>query len=344
MVFFTIVGFGSIYKFKLTNQSLWLYFFLWALLFMIAGFRADNVDNDYENYIVAIKGEEGFTEPSFSLISYICYDLLDSTKLVFVTYALLSISLLFYGLKKLSPYFFLSLAVYFSTSYVIHDLNAIRAGVGVGFTFIALDHWINERAKKTFLFLALATFFHISFSMFFVFYFFLKDNKKYLLTYILLIPISYLIYFLRIDALSLLMRVPIPQVQTLALAYSEWNTDVVSTVNVFSSFVLIKLLIFTTLVVCIKQLGVRFKGFYLYLKMYSLGFFLLIFLASLPGAAFRSSDLLWISECLLLPMLIVVVNPRWVTIVLILIFCIFMVWLNYVHSDFVRPYDFNFEL
>jgi hypothetical protein len=344
IVFFIIIGFGAIYKFKLTNQSLWLYFFLWAFLFVIAGFRGEGVDNDYENYIKAIKGDGAFTEPSFSLISYLCYDLLDSTKLVFIIYALLSVSLLFYGLKKLSPYFFLSLAVYYSTSYVIHDLNAIRAGVGVGFAFIALDHWINGRAKKTFLFLVLATFFHISFSMFFLFYFFLKDDKKFLTGYILLIPIAYFAYFIRIDALSLLMMVPIPQVQTLALAYSEWNTDVVSSVNVFSVFVVIKLLVFIILVMFKNPLSAKFKGFYLYLKMYSLGFFLLIFLAALPGAAFRSSDLLWISECLLLPMLVVVINPRWVITILIIFFCVFMVWLNYVHSDFVRPYNFNFEL
>lgn len=343
-IFFIIVGFGAIYKFKLNKKSVWVFFFLWFILFFIAGFRAEGVDNDYENYINTIKGDGVFMEPSFSLISYLCYDLLGSTKLVFIIYALLSVSLLFYGLKKLTPYFFLSLAVYYSASYVIHDLNAIRAGVGVGFTFVAIDHWINGRGRKTFLFLGLATFFHISFSIFFLFYFFLKDDKKFLTGYILLIPIAYFAYFVRIDALSLLMMIPIPQVQTLALAYSEWNTDLVSSVNVFSVLVLIKLVIFCTLVMFIKPLSARFKGFYLFFKMYSLGLFMLIFLAALPGAAFRVSDLLWLSECLLLPMLVVVINPRWVVTILIIFLCLFMVWLNYVQSNFLRPYEFNFEL
>jgi hypothetical protein len=344
LIFFLIVSFGAIYKYKLTKSSSWLFWFLWFVLFLIAAFRAEGVDNDYLNYIKVIKGDGGFTEPSFSLISYICYDLLGSTKLVFITYALLSVSLLFIGLKKLSPYFFLSLAIYYSTSYVIHDLNAIRAGVGVGFMFLAMYHWINGRIGKTFLFFFIATFFHISFLMFFLFYFLLKDNKSYLIFYILLIPVAYFAYFIRIDALSILLMIPIPQVQNLALAYSEWNIDVVSSVNVFSVFVIIKLSIFITLVVFRNHLGSKFKGFHLFLKMYSLGLFLLIFLAALPGAAFRVSDLLWVSECLLLPMLVVVVNPRWVITGLIIIFCVLMVWLNYIHSDFVRPYNFNFEL
>lgn len=344
IIFFLIIGLGSIYNYKLTRKSLWLFFFLWFVLFFIAAFRAEGVDNDYYNYLEAIKGNGTFTEPSFSLISYICYDLLGSTKLVFITYALLSVSLLFYGLKKLSIYFFLSLAVYYSTSYVVHDMNAIRAGVGVGFILFALDEWIKGNAKKTFLFIFLATFFHISFLMFFLFYFILKDNSKFLIVFILLVPLAYFSYFLRIDALSLLLMVPISQVKILALSYSEWNKDLVSSVNVFSIFILIKLIIFFTLIISIKRLSARFNGFYLYFKMYSLGLFMLIFLAALPGAAFRVSDLLWISESLLLPMLTILINPRWVVTFLVIFLCLFMVWLNYVQSDFVRPYNFNFEL
>src|SRR3954467_523143 len=134
-VFFLIVFFGAISNYKLSKKSAWLFFFLWLVLFSLAAFRAEGVDNDYANYLMTIKDKWGITEPSFYLISYVCYDLLGSTKLVFIVYALFSVSLLFFSLKKLSPFFFLSLAVYYSTSYVVHDLNAIRAGVAVGFTF-----------------------------------------------------------------------------------------------------------------------------------------------------------------------------------------------------------------
>lgn len=343
-VFFLIIIFGSVFKYKLTKKSAWLFFLLWFVLFFLAAFRAEGVDNDYANYLMTIKDKWGITEPSFYMISYVCYDLLGSTKLVFVVYALLSVSLLFLSLKKLTPFFFLSLAIYFSTSYVVHDLNAIRAGVAVGFTFFAINYWIENKIWKTFFFLALATFFHISFAMFFIFYFLLKDNKKYLTFFTLLVPIAYVIYFIKIDALSLLLMIPIPQVQSMALAYNEWNKDLVSTVNVFSVLVLIKLLIFITLTIFKEPLSNKFKGFYLYYKMYSLGLFMLIFLAALPGAAFRVSDMLWISECVLLPMLVVLINPRWVVTILIIFLCLFMVWLNYVQSDFVRPYKFNFDL
>lgn len=344
LIFFLIIGPSAFYKFKLTNHSLWLSFLLWFVLFFIAAFRADGVDNDYLNYLRAIQGDGEFTEPSFSIISYVCYDLFDSTKLVFVTYAFLSVSLLLVGLKDLSPYFFLSLAVYYSTSYVIHDLNQIRAGVGVGFMFLALKYWINGRMSMTLILISLATFFHISFLMFFFFYFIIKDDKKYLSFYFLLIPIAYLTFFLSVDALSILLKIPIPQVQNLALAYSEWNIDLVSSVNVFSTIVIIKLIILIIIWIFRDDLGKQYQGFYLYFKMYSTGLFMLIFLAALPGAAFRTADLFWVSECLLIPMFLNLVRPRWVVTLLILSFCLIMVWLNYVHSNFVRPYDFNFDL
>lgn len=343
-VFFIIIGFGSIYKYKFTNQSLWLYVSLWFFLFIVAGFRGEGVDNDHGNYLMSIRDKWGITEPSFYLIAYFCYDLLGSEKLVFITYAFLSVSLLFIGLKRLAPYFFLSLAVYFASNYVIHDLNAIRSGVAVGFTLLSFNYWIDNKKRQTFTYLLLATFFHFSFAMFFLIYFILKDNKKNLNLFISLIPIAYLMYFININALSLLMMIPISYVQTLAIAYSEWNTDIVKSVNVFSVFILIKVLIVLPLIIFSKPLGARFKGFYLYLKMYILGIFFLIFLAALPGAAFRVADLLWICECLLIPMLIVIINPHWVVTILVVLLCTFLVWINYVNSEFVRPYYFDFDL
>lgn len=344
VIFFLIVSFGAIYKYRLTKSSVWLFFFLGFVFFFIAAFRAEGVDNDYANYLLCITVGSGMRDQSFNFIAYVCYNILGSARLVFVIYALLSVSLLFFGLKKLAPYFFLSIMVYYSTSYVVHDLNAIRAGVAVGFVFFAIHYWINDRMWKTFLFLALATFFHSTFSLFFVLYFILKDNKRYLIGYILLVPIGYFAYFARIDALSLLLKIPILEVQTMAVAYNDWNKDLVSTVNVFSVLVLIKMLIFSVLVLYRKLLSEEYQGFYLYFKMYSLGLFFLIFFAALPGAAFRISDMLWVSECLLLPMLIKIINPRWVVTLLIILLCVFFVWLNYIQSNFVRPYEFNFEL
>lgn len=343
-IFFFIVFFGAAYDYKLKPQSRWLFLALWFVLVVVAGFRGELVDNDYGNYVTAITKGWGVTEPSFYQISYICYDLLGSVKLVFVVYALLSVTLLFAALRRLSPNFFLTLLIYYSVSYVTHDLNQIRAGVGVGFALLALKPWIENRMWKTFGYLLLATYFHFSFGIFFLLYFILKDSKKHLWLYLALVPLSYVLHMAGINILSLLMMVPIPYVQKMASGYSQWGIDMVASVNVFSILVCIKIFLISVLAIYARQLGNLYTGFYLYLKMYILGLVMLVFMATLPGAAFRIAELLWIGECLLLTMLPALFRPRWLAVSLVILLCTYWMWLNYVSSDFVRPYYFDFSL
>lgn len=343
-IFFFIVFLGGIYKYRLTPKNQWLYLFLWLFLFAVAAFRGENVDNDHLNYIQAIQEGWGITEPSFYFISYICYDILGSVKLVFIVYAFLSVSLLFLALKRTSDYFYLSLVIYFATFYVLHDLNQIRAAVGFGFAMLALKPWMKNKIWQTMGYIFLATIFHFSFMIFFPMYFFVRNNNKYIIPYVVAIPIVYVLYSLNIDVLSLLMKIPITYVQTMAGGYSQWQTDVASSVNVFSIMVLIKLILISMFFIFHKTLALKFAGFYLFFKLYILGLVLLILMVTLPGAAFRISEMMWMVECFILPMLIQCFKPRWLAVAIVLLFCTYWMWLNYVASNFIRPYYFDFSL
>lgn len=342
LIFCLILVSGCFYKYKLVAENQWLFVFLWFLLFIVAAFRGENVDNDYLNYISAIKDGWGITEPSFYLISYISYDVLGSVKLVFIIYAFLSVSLMMLALKRTATYFYLSLLIYYSVSYVTHDLNQIRAAVGFGFVMLALKPWMENKTRQVMGWITLATLFHFSFMVLFPISFFVKNNSRYFACYIFAIPIVYVLYFLGINVLSLLMKIPILYVQNMAVNYSNWNIDVVSTVNVFSLLVLIKLGIISLFVAFRETLASKFYGFYLFLKLYILGFIFLIFMATLPGAAFRIADVLWVVECLILPMLVLCFKPAWLSTTFLLLLCTYWMWLNYVASDFVRPYYFDF--
>lgn len=334
---------GGVYKYKITSKNQWLYLSLWFLLFVIAAFRGENVDNDHLNYVQAITEGWGVTEPSFYLISYICYDVFGSVNLVFFVYSLLAVSLLFVALKQNSTYFFLSLVIYFCTFYVSHELNQIRAAVGFGFAMLALKPWVENKIWTTMGYIALATLFHFSFMIFFPIYFLVHNNSKYIIFYILTIPLVYLLYFIDISVLSLLMRVPISYVQNMVINYSLWQTDVVTSVNVFSIMVFIKLGLVFLLLLFHKTLALKFTGFYLYLKLYIIGFILLIFMATLPGAAFRLAEMMWMVECFILPMLIDCFKPRWLATIILILLCTYWMWLNYIVSNFVKAYYFNFN-
>ncbi|CAM4029827.1 EpsG family protein [Flavobacterium weaverense] len=344
LLFFLILFFGAFYKYKLTKSSVWFFWILGFILFFITAFRAEGVDNDYVTYLMAITENWGIREPAFTFISYLSYNLLGSTKLVFVIFAALIIPLLFFGLKGIARFFYLSLLIYYSFYFSVYGFNAIRAGVGIGLFFFALKYWIQRKKKVVFFFLTLASLFHFSFVIFFPLYFLVKDDSKHLKIFIGLIPIAYLAYFVKLDVLSLLLMIPFPQLQQLVILYDEVGKDVVANANVFGFLILIRLLILFWLVIYREFLASRFDGFYIYLKLYSIGFFFFIFFSGFKSGAFRTAELFWVNECLLLPMFVVLFNPRWFGTLILILLCVCMMFFTYILSDFLRPFNFNFDL
>lgn len=344
VLFFIMVFGGAIYKYKLMNKSMLLFILLWVILFIVAAFPGKDVGNDYVNYVSAITQKWGIKEPSFYFISYICYDVLGSIGLVFVVYAFIAVSLLFLAIKRLSTLFFLSLAIYFCTFFAAHELNQIRAAVGFGFAMLSLKPWGENRMWPTIGFISLAILFHFSFMVLIPICLLVRNNNKHIIYYVLLVPLVYMLYFMGINALSVLMIVPIGYVQTMAEGYSQWKTDLASSINVFSILVMIKLALIFILLLLHKRLANMFENFYLYFKLYILGFIIFIFLAKLPGAAFRVAEIMWMTECLILPMLVYCFKPRWLAIMILLSLCTYWMWLNFVASNFVRPYYFNFNI
>lgn len=344
LVFFLIVCFGAIYKYKLTKVSSWLFWFLGFLLFFLTAFRAEGVDNDYVTYLMAIKENWGIREPAFAAISYISYDLLGSTKLVFVIFAIFIVTLLFFGLKRVTPFFYLSLLVYYAFYFSVYGFNAIRAGVGIGFLFFALKYWILNKKRMVFFFLTLASLFHFSFFIFFPLYFFVKDDSKHLKVFISLVPLGYLAYFIKVDVFSLLMMIPFPEIQQVVILYDEVGKDVIANANVFGLLIVIRLLFFCALIAYREPLSNRFVGFNLYFKLYCIGLFFFVFFSGFKSGAFRTAELFWVTECLLLPMFVVLFNPRWFGTLMIIILCLFMMVITYILSDFLRPFNFNFDL
>lgn len=344
IIFFLIVSLGAFNKYKLTKSTDLSFWFFGFVLFFMTAFKAEGVDNDYLTYLNAITGNWGVREPAFALISYFSYDIIGSTRLVFIVFSFLIVFLLFFGLRKLAPYFYLSLLVYYSFYFSVYGFNAIRAGVGIGFLFFALRYWVQNRSGIVLFFLTMASLFHFSFFIFFPLYLIVKDDKKNLNIFISLVPIGYLAYFIKIDVFSLLMNIPFSQIQEMIILYNEFGKDVLPNANVFGLLVVIRIFIFIFLIFYRESLAKRFEGFYLYFKLYSLGLFFFVFFSGFKSGAFRTAELFWVTECLLLPMLISRFNPRWFGVLMLIFLSAFMMVLTYILSDFLRPYNFSFDL
>lgn len=347
LIFLFIAGFGAIYRFQLTPKSRWLYFFLLFFLIVLTAFRAEGVDNDMVSYLAAINNNWGVAEPSFFWISYIGKDLLGSPRWVFVIYAVLALVLRFTAYRRLSPYLFMTIAIYFATNFVTHEMNQIRSAVGFGFMLWAVYFWFHPMGRRFWLavlMMSCATFFHFSFLIPFLVIFFIKDSPDRLGLYLLLIPLAYLCHFVGLTPLVILSKIGGEYIASKISFYETYGTDVAASVNVFSILVIIKLVLIAMLYIFRDLIASKIPLFYFYFKLYILGLFMLLFFSTIPGAAFRISDLLWFVEPLLLPGLVLAFRPRWLAISILLILCLYWVWLNYVSSDFIRPYQFNFSL
>jgi hypothetical protein len=100
-------------------------------------------------------------------------------------HALIYYFLIFSAFKKLTPYFFVSLLVFYASTMGIMGSN--RQLIALGICLFSLRYMLNKSTLKFFLLIGLAFLFHRSAILFIVYYFINIDIKKSLLFIILII-------------------------------------------------------------------------------------------------------------------------------------------------------------
>lgn len=127
------------------NLSFVLFF---IILFSIAASREIGFDRDSIVFAEVIydflNGEININlidkEPTFWLIILISdYLFSDPVSGVFIIYSAISISIKLYVIKKLSLSPFLSIIVYISLYYILHELTQFRIGVAAAFFLLSID-------------------------------------------------------------------------------------------------------------------------------------------------------------------------------------------------------------
>lgn len=173
-----------------------------VLLFLIAGFRSDDVTNDYTGYVDyyndVINHSFSRVEPSFIYIAEFVDLIFHDVLFLFVIYAILGICFKYIAICTLSHYKLHSVFIYFCSFFLILEMTQIRAGVATGLVLLCIKP-IRERKIFPFLFFSLlAFFFHFSALIILFFYFLNGDyiNKK---VYFALIPLGYFMYFFNIN-------------------------------------------------------------------------------------------------------------------------------------------------
>lgn len=184
------------------------YALLGFAMIMIAGLREVGATPDSASYEEMYYAKEGdlmalLREPSFDIITDLLHSMSLGINALFFAYAIISIPIHLTALWKLSKMPFLTLTIYISYYYMMHDMVQIRCAVASGLFLWAIYFYVNQKKLYTLLFILLGTFFHYSAATGLII-FFLGNGfpkwQKYALCAI--VPIGMVVYFTHFDILS----------------------------------------------------------------------------------------------------------------------------------------------
>ena len=149
------------------NQKNQLMLFFLVPLVLTAGLREVGLDPDSENYEMVYRNyytatATGNTEFTYVLLSAFLNLFTNDVHILFILYAIMGVGLKLLAIRKTTEFTFLSLAIYISFYFCVHEMTQIRTGVLSGMFLLSLT-LIAEGKRKWALFLILAgSCFHVS--------------------------------------------------------------------------------------------------------------------------------------------------------------------------------------
>lgn len=310
---FFVISFFAIVLQSEKKYSKVLFCLLGLFLICIAGFRGEGIDRDFKGYIGFFNNIDNvkgplLIEPSFIIIAWVIKNFFCANILIlFLVYAALGVGIKLYGIKDLSSFWLLSLLIYFSYSFTLHEMTQIRAGVASGFLLLSIRPLYERNFHHFFFFALLAFFFHYSAILIFPLWF-LKSNKIQKYLYLAVIPCAYFVhFFLSMDVFSLVDIIPFDPIHKKLLAY---RFDNMGYLNVFNSWQLIRVAISFFFIWKADTIFLENKYGYLLIKIYVISTCSYVLLAFNPSFAGRIGDLFAIVDIIALPFIIYTIRQK----------------------------------
>lgn len=282
-----------------------------CLLFAVAALRGEFVDKDYQGYLEyyrgALSGDFWNIEPSFRLLSHAVYYLFDDNPLwLFLIYAALGISIKLVAFEKLTQHKMTTLVVYYSGFFLLWEMTQIRVAVAGGIMLLSVVALTDRNIVRYFIFCCLASFFHYAALVMFFLYF-INGSSINRFGYFLLIPIGGVLLK---TGLNIVDYAPFAPIELIELKIESYETYKDVSDKIYNYVFLSRCLLAYFLLAHTNLLASKNRYFVTLLKLYFLGLFFHLALASVPGVASRLSEFLLVVEVLLIPMLIDVFKSK----------------------------------
>ena len=282
-----------------------------VVLFVLAFIFPHDSYVDRENYIgyydIVSSGGFVFVEPAFYVISYTSRVIAGSPALVFPIFAVLGVLLKIYVLKRVTPNVYLSILVYLSYFYLLHDNAQVRIGAAMTFILLAFylyyHLFISIRYYLFFVFVAMN--FHLSVFIFLFIPMLISRRFGYHVLFVFMcMLISMVIVILHLSGYSML------QLALSNISYSHVESEKIEAyvanaqgVGVYNAFVKLLPVYFVLLIYVIfpKKINYYFPQASVYARLLCFGALFFSLLAPLQIVAYRVFDLFYFFAIVFVP-------------------------------------------
>jgi hypothetical protein len=311
----------------------WLLIALATVLTLFVAFRPAGIDNDYNSYLGYYRHPSGvvalLTEPTFKIINGVAR-YFEAPLLLFVIYAFLAVPLKVYAIKRLSPYWYLSVLLWFTHLFVIQEMTQIRVAVSSGIFLFSLPFLAAGEKKKFSLCLVFAILFH--YSALALLPLLLLDNRYLSRTYrcaLVILPI--VVYAFPFAGMEMLKWIPIPFVQQKLQMYEDlmvYEGGEWAEINIYNAMALVRLFAYYMLIWKYDYLTQKYPYMSVLLKVFCYSICVYVGLSFLPPIAMRVEEFIAIIDCILFPLLAVLIRPHWLGRLLVILYAICILLAN----------------
>lgn len=333
------------------NHRKYLLFICAIILFTIAGFRGRGVDGDYGGYVGMYNDAETLSyyidnfdiliakDPMVTIISSAAKYLFDDGLIfLFLVFAFLGVLFKIKAIKELSPFWLLSILVYYSQFFLLHEMTQIRAGVASGLLLLSIPS-IREKHFLNFLkYVFLASLFHYSALVFLPLYF-INHNKINVSLYVIILVGSIMLFVLNVSIhplFNLFGENPITQRYFIYVnAYSLGkNTEH----NPFNVLILLHIVVSMFLLWKAKDMALKNKYSIILIKIYIFSTAVFYLFSDMPVFAVRFYEMLTIVEIILIPCIINTFKQKNLASYGVVLYAFGLLSLQLLHSNLLQPY------
>ncbi|MCF6439067.1 EpsG family protein [Pseudoalteromonas luteoviolacea] len=334
-----------------------LLFYTVSFLILFAGLRGPGVGQDDLAYIEAydyvphigywLTGEfqyrftDLWMEPGFVFYSAVLKLFSSSFILLFLGVALLSVGLSCKQYSVLSPYFFMTVMLFFVHTFLYRDINQIRSAVAAAIGLFLIIPLANRQFLKGFIIICAAGIFHMAALSYLALFFasFFKVTKKRLIAFV-----GSGVALGAIGISNLLMSV-LPNMGVITSKLNHYSVDsMVSTTSLFDITNIKNLAIFILLISLWEKL--EYKVPYFKTLMLFLGFatFWRLAFSDFGAIGGRIATFYGVVEVVLIPCVLLAFREKLLPALIIVLYAALTLYLNLFIKTGSSPYNLSFSL